>query len=162
MIFYIQIDKDTDRVLGYGSDVITDNIYDYIEVDGDNGEYSDLLRSPLFYKYDRDKEVFIKDTGYEKEILERQRNYLTNEQLLGQAVSDLEIKLLLLTGGLYRAEVINLNVAPVNKAPLIDVDEWRDRYRKKWANDTHIETLVSIGAITTEQSKYIRDKNETP
>lgn len=38
------------------------------------------------------------------------------------------------------------------------VETWKFRYESKWATDEQIDTLVSLGAITEEEAKFIKKR----
>lgn len=89
-MLYIQINETNKQVIGYSSSQITEN-----DIIVDEGKLSeDFLSMPIFYNYIDDK--FVYDKKRYNDFMLTQENQLTNEQKLGQQISNLEIQVLML------------------------------------------------------------------
>lgn len=92
MIYFIQIDGKTKFVKGYSSSKIDDSD---LEISGEtlNERFFNL---PMFHIYDEVSNTFSFDEGAFNKYKKEKENRLTNEQLLGQKCSDLEIQIMMM------------------------------------------------------------------
>ena len=91
MLLYIQINNDTKEVIGYSTSKMHD---EDIIVDSNNVE-NRFMNMPMFYNY-KNKKIVFDEERYNNFLNKKKRNILTNEQKLGQQISDLEIQIMML------------------------------------------------------------------
>lgn len=93
MILYIQINKNTSQVTGYSSTRMHED-----DLIVDSNKLNDkFLNMPIFFNYIQEKEMLIFDDNRYKEYMDKKQEVeLTNEQKLGQKISDLEIQIMML------------------------------------------------------------------
>lgn len=91
MLLYIQINNDTKEVIGYSTSKMHD---EDIIVDSNNVE-NRFMNMPMFYSY-KNKKIVFDEERYNNFLNKKKRNILTNEQKLGQQISDLEIQIMML------------------------------------------------------------------
>lgn len=91
MLLYIQINNDTKEVIGYSTSKMHD---EDIIVDSNNVE-NRFMNMPMFYNY-KNKKIVFDEERYNNFLNKKKKNILTNEQKLGQQISDLEIQLMML------------------------------------------------------------------
>lgn len=91
MLLYIQINNDTKEVIGYSTSKMHD---EDIIVDSNNVE-NRFMNMPMFYNY-KNKKIVFDEERYNNFLNKKKKNILTNEQKLGQQISDLEIQIMML------------------------------------------------------------------
>ncbi len=91
MLLYIQINNDTKEVIGYSTSKMHD---EDIIVDSNNVE-NRFMNMPMFYNY-KNKKIVFDEERYNIFLNKKKKNILTNEQKLGQQISDLEIQIMML------------------------------------------------------------------
>ena len=91
MLLYIQINNDTKEVIGYATSKMHD---EDIIVDSNNVE-NRFMNMPMFYSY-KNKKIVFDEERYNNFLNKKKKNILTNEQKLGQQISDLEIQIMML------------------------------------------------------------------
>ena len=91
MLLYIQINNDTKEVIGYSTSKMHD---EDIIVDSNNVE-NRFMNMPMFYSY-KNKKIVFDEERYNNFLNKKKKNILTNEQKLGQQISDLEIQIMML------------------------------------------------------------------
>lgn len=91
MLLYIQINNDTKEVIGYSTSKMHD---EDIIVDSNNVE-NRFMDMPMFYNY-KNKKIVFDEERYNNFLNKKKKNILTNEQKLGQQISDLEIQIMML------------------------------------------------------------------
>lgn len=93
MILYVQINKNTNQVTGYSSTKMQED-----DLVIDSKKLNDkFLSMPIFFNYIQEQEMLIFDDNRYKEYMDKKQEVeLTNEQKLGQKISDLEIQIMML------------------------------------------------------------------
>lgn len=90
--FYIQVNAEG-LVLGYSSSKTPNG--DEIEVDKDSLS-EEFLNLPFFHRYKEDTNEFILDEALRQAKIDEKNNRLSNDQRLGQQVSNLEIQIMMM------------------------------------------------------------------
>lgn len=92
MKLYIQIDKDTNKVISYSSNKLNDDDLEFEEEDLDE----EFLAVPVFYIYNKEQNIFVHNETIEKELREDHASSLSDTQRLaqGQSQNDLDIMIL--------------------------------------------------------------------
>lgn len=81
MIYFIQVDKETKRVIGYSS-TKTNNISNILEIelDDSNKELEELFITPIFYVFNESTNTFTKDVEYQNKLIKERENRLSNNE----------------------------------------------------------------------------------
>lgn len=91
MLLYIQINNDTKEVIGYSTSKMHDE-----DIIIDSNDLEDrFMNMPMFYSY-KNKKIVFDEERYNNFLNKKKKNILTNEQKLGQQISDLEIQIMML------------------------------------------------------------------
>ena len=92
MKLYIQIDKDTNKVISYSSNKLNDDDLEFEEEELEVG----FLNVPVFYMYNKDKNTFEHNKDLEKTLKEDHESTLTETQLMAQTQSQNELDIMIL------------------------------------------------------------------
>lgn len=97
MILYIQIEAETNKVVGYSSSKMHDT-----DIEVKQGELEErFLAIPIFYKYDKETGKFVYSEEVKQEVMDHKENSLSDMERLAQSQSDTELEVMLLKQQLH-------------------------------------------------------------
>lgn len=99
--FYIQVNAEG-VVLGYSSSK-TPNV-DEIEMEKDKLS-EDFISLPFFHRYDSSTNTFTLDEALRQAKIKEKNNRLTNDQRLGQKLSDIEIQMFMMQQIMQQSQI---------------------------------------------------------
>lgn len=102
LILFIQIEEETNKVVGYSSSKMHDTD---IEVKESELE-ENFLAIPIFYKYDKETGKFVYSEECKQEVMNKKEESLSDIEKLAQNQSQTELELMLLKQQLH-AMLIN-------------------------------------------------------
>ena len=115
---YVQIDKETKRVICYSSN--SANSQEVLEIEIDSEENKELLKNPFIYTFNESNNSFIKDTEYQNKLIKEKENklsdskkidYLTKQlatEKLESMKKDLTMKMLIQQQAQNKLEIMKL------------------------------------------------------
>lgn len=80
MKYFIQINKLSKRVMGYGSTKSESDECIQIPIDSDNLNFEELFKNPFIFIYDEINNTFAKDIKYQDELIKKHENNIPDSQ----------------------------------------------------------------------------------
>ncbi|MGG7077389.1 hypothetical protein [Clostridium sardiniense] len=77
---YIQIDKESKRVIAYSSNSSNTDTCLEIKINKEDIQFKELLDNPFIYVFNIETNTFIKDTKYQEDLIKQRENNIPDSQ----------------------------------------------------------------------------------